>query len=401
LRATAAGRKGFATPVGIGTFVDPRQGGGKVNAAAKEDLCRLVELEGEEMIYYPRLPIDVALIKASAADERGNLYYDREAFDHGTIELAMAAYQSGGKVIAEVNRITKVGEIHPRMGRIPGRLVHAVVVQPDAWEDEQDPWLTGAARRDLPAPSGRNLPRDFIARLAVDRLQPNVMVNLGAGLPMYEVPEMARTMGRSDIYFTVEQGPLGGWPQVGGVSRNPEIILDQNEVFQFYEGGGPDVSILSFGEVDRFGNINVSRFSGMLPGCGGFVNIVHGIRDLIFCGTLTTGGLEETLSPNGLAISGEGRIKRFVQDVEQITFNAQIGLASGKRVTIITDRGIFSVTPEGLVLQEVVPGIDLQRDLLDQIPFAVEVAPDLKQIASHLLVPSTTAQASVEPGAGA
>jgi acyl CoA:acetate/3-ketoacid CoA transferase len=387
LRATAAGRKGFATPVGIGTFVDPRLGGGKVNAAAAADLCRITTLEGEEMIYYPRLNVDVALVKASAADERGNLYFDREAFDHGTIELAMAAFQSGGKVIAEVNRLVRTGEIHPRMGRIPGRLVSAVVVQPEAWEDEQDPVLTGAARRDLPPPSGRNLPRDFIARLAVDRLPRNAMVNLGAGLPMYEVPEVARGMGRADLQFTVEQGPLGGWPQVGGVSRNPEIILDQNEVFQFYEGGGPDVSILSFGEVDAAGNINVSRFSGMLPGCGGFVNIVHGVRTLFFCGTLTTGGLDETLGPGGLAIAREGRIRRFVRNVEQITFNARLGLASGKRVSVLTDRGVFGVTPDGLELQRIVPGIDLQRDVLDQIPFPVKVAPGLSRIDATLLLP--------------
>lgn len=395
LRATAAGRRGFATPVGIGTFVDPRQGGGKVNAAAKEDLCRLTVLEGEEMIYYPRLPVDVALIKASAADERGNLYFDREAFDHGTIELAMAAHQSGGKVIAEVNRITPVGEIHPRMGRIPGRLVHAVVVQPDVWEDEQDPALTGAARAVLPPPSGRTLPRDVIARIAVSRLPQGAMVNLGAGLPMYEVPELARAMGRDDLYFTVEQGPVGGWPQVGGVSRNPELILDQNEVFQFYEGGGPDVSILSFGEVDAVGNINVSRFSGMLPGCGGFINIVHGVRDLMFCGTLTTGGLEESHGPGGLTITREGRIRRFVQNVEQITFNAQLGIASGKRATIVTDRGIFAVTPGGLVLTQIVPGVDLQRDVIDQIPFAVGVAPDLTVIPAHLMVPGVPATAPV------
>lgn len=392
LRATAAGRKGFATPVGIGTFVDPRQGGGKVNPAASEELCRLVELEGEELIWYPRLPVDVALVKASAADERGNLFYDRDAFDHGTIELAMAAHQSGGKVIAEVNRIVKVGEIHPRMGRIPGRLVHAVVVQPEPWEDEQDPVLTGAARRELAPPSGRNLPRDFVARLAVERLPAGAMVNLGAGVPMYEVPEVARGMGRSDLYFTVEQGPMGGWPQVGGVSRNPEIILDQNEVFQFYEGGGPDVSILSFGEVDRFGNVNVSRFSGMLPGCGGFINIVHGVRDLIFVGTLTTGGLEESLGETGLTIEREGRIRRFVTDVEQITFNARLALASGKRATIVTDRGIFAVTPDGLVLTGIVPGIDLRRDVVDRIPFGIAVAPDLATIPRRLLMPPRAAE---------
>jgi acyl CoA:acetate/3-ketoacid CoA transferase len=224
--------------------------------------------------------------------------------------------------------------------------------------------------------------------MAVARLANGAMVNLGAGLPMYEVPEMARAMGRDDIYFTVEQGPMGGWPQVGGVSRNPEIILDQNEVFQFYEGGGPDVSILSFGEVDRFGNVNVSRFSGMLPGCGGFVNIVHGVRNLMFCGTLTTGGLEETIDAAGLTIQREGRIRRFVQEVEQITFNARLGLESGKRVTLVTDRGIFSVTSNGLVLREVVPGADLGRDILEQIPFPVSVAPDLKPVEAQLLAPA-------------
>lgn len=392
LRATAAGRAGYATPVGIGTFVDPRQGGGKMNDAAKDDFCRITSLEGEEMIYYPRLPVDVALIKASAADARGNLFFDKEAFDHGTIELAMAAFQSGGKVIAEVNRIVEMGEIHPRMGRIPARLVDAVVVQPDVWEDEQDPVLIGTGRHDLPPPSGRNLPRDFIAHMAVDRLPQNAMINLGAGLPMYEVPEQARSNGRDDLYFTVEQGPMGGWPQVGGVSRNPELILDQNEVFQFYEGGGPDVSILSFGEVDAKGNINVSRFSGMMPGCGGFVNIVHGVRDLIFCGTLTTGGLVEDLTPDGLVIGQEGRIKRFVHDVEQITFNARLGLESGKRVTIITDRGIFAVTPQGLELREIVPGVDVKRDIIDQIPFTIRVATDLKVVADHLLMPGTSHQ---------
>jgi acyl CoA:acetate/3-ketoacid CoA transferase len=281
-----------------------------------------------------------------------------------------------------------VGDIHPRFGRIPGPLVDAVVVQPDAWEDEQDQMLTGAQRGELKPPASRNLPRDLIARMAVARLPEGAMVNLGAGVPMYEVPEMARAMGRDDLYFTVEQGPMGGWPQVGGVSRNPEIILDQNEVFQFYEGGGPDVSVLAFGEVDRFGNVNVSRFSGMLPGCGGFVNIVHGVRSLIFCGTLTTGGLEETIDSSGLAIQCEGRIRRFVEAVEQITFNARLALKAGKRITIVTDRGVFAVTPEGLALREIVPGVDLRRDVFEQIPFPVAVAPDLKPVAAELLVPA-------------
>ncbi|WP_232830794.1 CoA-transferase [Tropicimonas sp. IMCC34011] len=386
LRATAAGRRGLATPVGIDTFVDPRLGGGRVNTSAREDICEVVTLGGQEQLWYPRLPVDVALIRASAADERGNLYFDTSAFDHGTIELAMAAHNSGGKVFAEVGRIVPVGEVHPRMGRIPGPLVDGIVVNPEVWEDAEAPHLTGAARPELDPPAPRNLPRDLIARLAVARMPEGAMVNLGAGLPMYDVPEAARAMKRDDIYFTVEQGPMGGWPQVGGVSRHPELILDQNEVFQFYEGGGPDYTILSFGEVDRHGNINVSRLGGMLPGCGGFINICHGIRNLVFCGTLTTGGLDETVAADGVSIATEGRITKFVEQVQQITFNAGAWTARGKTATIVTDRGIFGLTPDGLTLEEVVPGIDVQRDILDRIPFPVAVRDDLKTVNPGLLV---------------
>lgn len=213
------------------------------------------------------------------------------------------------------------------------------------------------------------------------------MINLGAGVPMYEVPAAARLMGRSDIYFTVEQGPMGGWPKVGGVSRHPELILDQNEVFQFYEGGGPDVSILSFGEVDRFVNVNVSRLGPMLPGCGGFINIVHGVGRLIFCGTLTTGGLEETLGPDGLAIAREGRIQRFVHDVEEVTFNARLGRAAGKTVTYVTDRGVFDLADDRLVLTDITPGADVERDILSVVGFPMRIAPDLRTLPAALLVP--------------
>lgn len=377
LRAQASGRPGLATPVGIGTFVDPRIEGGRVNTATTKPMSSIVDLAGHEMIYYPCEPIHVALIKASAADERGNLYFDREAFNHGVLDCAMAAHNSGGKVIAEVNRVVPLGEIHPRMGLIPGAIVDAIVVQPETWEDEQDPVITGAARGELPPVEDRNLPRDLIARAVVERLPRGAMVNLGAGIPMYDVPEAARLARRDDIYFTVEQGPMGGWPKVGGVSRNLELIFEQQEVFHFYEGGGPDVSVLSFGQVDRHGNVNVSKFSGMLPGCGGFINIVHGIKNLFFCGTLTTSGLDEDLGPTGLTVTTEGRIKRFVPDVEQITFNAQGALAAGKTVTYVTDRGLFRLTETGLQLISIAPGIDLHQHVLSQVPFPVSVAGDL------------------------
>ena len=388
LRAQASGRPGLATPVGLGTFVDPRIEGGRVNAAAVTPLSRIVDVAGHEMIYYPCEPIHVALIKATAADERGNLYFHEEAFSHGVLDCALAARNSGGKVIAQVNRIEPLGAIHPRMGLIPGAVVDAIVIVPESWEDEQDPGITGNMRAELPPVSDRNEPRDLIARTVVSELPHGAMVNLGAGIPMYDVPEAARSMGRNDIYFTVEQGPMGGWPKVGGVSRNPELILEQQEVFHFYEGGGPDVSILSFGQVDRHGNVNVSKFAGMLPGCGGFINIVHGVKNLYFCGTLTTGGLVEEVGLGGLTVSTEGRIQRFVDEVEQITFNANGALSAGKTVSYVTDRGVFRLRPYGLELVCIAPGIDLHRHILSQIPFSVTVTDTLAVMDLAHFVPS-------------
>jgi len=383
LRASAAGRPALLTQVGIGTFIDPRLEGGVVNGPRENALCSLVDVAGETYLRYPALEVDIALVKASAADERGNLYLDREAFDHGIQDMAMAARRARGRVIAQVNRIVAVGDLHPRFGRVPGVMVDAVVVSPDAWEDEQDPVLTGDDHSQLPAVSSRREPRDVIADLAVDRIATGSMVNLGAGIPMYDVPEAARRRGRDDLYFTVEQGPMGGWPQVGGVSRHPEMIWPQLDVFDFYEGGGPDVSVLSFGQVGASGDVNVSRFAGMMPGCGGFPNIVHGARRLIFCGTLTTGGLDSSVADGRLIVTSDGRIDRFVETVEQITFSADRARAIGQTVKIVTERAVFELDDSGLLLTDIAPGIELERHVLERIPFPVRVAPDLKTLPSR------------------
>lgn len=374
LRAIAAGRNGLATPVGIGTFVDPRSEGGRANKAADKPLSTVIDVAGEEMLFYPRFDINVGLIKASAADERGNLYMDREAFDHGIIDVAMATRTCRGTVIAEVNRLVKRGELPARLVRVPGGMVDVVVVATEPpFEDEQAPMLLGGDLLELPASKGQGRARDLIATLALEQLPVGAFVNLGAGIPMYDVPEAARRTGRDDIYFTVEQGPMGGWPQVGGVSRNPEAIMGQLEVFDFYEGGGPDVSVLSFGEIDATGSVNVSRFGSMMPGCGGFPNIGHGMRHLVLCGTLTTGGLSQRMDQGRLEILQEGRIKRFVEKVEQVTFNAPLALARGHKIVVVTERGVFSVMKDGFHLDAVAPGIDIRRDILDQISFPVNV----------------------------
>jgi propionate CoA-transferase len=376
LRASGAGRDGLFTEVGIGTYIDPRVEGGRVSPVATQPLSEVITVRGRERLFYPRLQVDVGLVKATSADERGNLYLDHEAYDHGVWDVAMAARRGGGMVIAEVNRLVKTGEVHPRMGRIPGPLVDAIVLRPDPWEDEQDPRLTGDAHGTPQAQTGTR-PRDLIARNVVALLPPNAMVNLGAGLPMYDVPGSAYAMAREDLYFTVEQGPMGGWPQVGGATLNPEMIFGQLEVFDFYEGGGPDASVLAFGQIDKLGNVNVSRFGDMLPGCGGFVNIVHGARWLIFCGTLTTKGLSVAVADGQVKVADEGMVRRFVEAVEQVTFNGQLGVAAGKRVTVVTDRAIFEVGPDGFEVTAVMPGISVRRDVLPLIPFPVRVAREL------------------------
>jgi acyl CoA:acetate/3-ketoacid CoA transferase len=297
----------------------------------------------------------------------------------------MAVRACRGTVIAEVNRMVKRGELPARLVRVPGGMVDVVVLATEEpFEDEQAPVLLGQSLIELPPSSEQGRARDLIAMLALEQLPVGAFVNLGAGIPMYDVPEAARRTGRDDIYFTVEQGPMGGWPQVGGVSRNPEAIMGQLEVFQFYEGGGPDASVLSFGEVDATGSVNVSRFGSMMPGCGGFTNIAHGVRHLILCGTLTTGGLKERMEQGRLEILQEGRIKRFVDKVEQVTFNAPRALARGHMITVVTERGIFSVTKEGFRLDAVAPGIDVRRDVLDQISFPVKV-PDKPRLLPEAL----------------
>jgi len=394
LRSIGAGRRGLLTEVGIGTYVDPRIEGGLVNKAAREPMNRVVNVEGAEMLFYPRFDVDVGIVKASAADERGNLYFNRQVYDHGAIDVAMAARASGGVVIAEVDRIIKRGELPARMVRIPGGIVSAVVITDEApWEDEQAPVLLGDPPVDLPPPGIVLRPRDVIASLAVSELPEGAMVNVGAGIPMYDVPEAARRMGRDDLYFTVEQGPMGGWPQVGGVSRNPEGVMGQLEVFDMYEGGCPDFSILSFGELDAQGNVNVSRFGPMMPGSGGFINIVHGVRNLMFCGTLTTSGLDLQLGNGQLRIAKEGRIRRFVDRVEQITFNAPRALAQGHTVTVVTERALFSVTQEGYRIRAIAPGVDLDRDIRAHVPFPILASDNLPRLPASFY--TTVAEGAV------
>src|SRR5262245_29689354 len=387
IRAAAARSPGLVTPVGLDTFVDPRREGGRMNAVTRTPLAELVTLGGEEALFYPRQPVDVAIVKGTTADEHGNVSLERDPFTLGVFYLAMAARNSGGTVIAEVTRTAAAGSLHPRAVVIPAPLVDYVVVAPEEFEDEHDPAMSGEVR--VPLRPAR-LPLDervVIARRAIQEVAAGDVVNLGAGIPMYVVPHVAAQRGiAQQITFTIEQGPVGGLPGVGGVAVGPTAILDSLQVFDWYDGGGIDVACLSFGEVDRLGNVNVARFGGMMPGSGGFINIVHAARKVVFCGTLTAKGLGTAVSTAGLRIEQEGAIRRFVTDVELITFNGEAAVKKGQEAVYVTERAVFRRERDGLVLTEVAPGLDIQSDVLAHIEFPVRVSPGLRPMPGDLFL---------------
>jgi acyl CoA:acetate/3-ketoacid CoA transferase len=386
IRATAARSPGLVTPVGLDTFVDPRREGGRMNAVTRTPLAELVTLGGEEALFYPRQAIDVAIVKGTTADEHGNVSLERDPFTLGVLYLAMAARNSGGTVIAEVTRTAAAGSLHPRAVVIPAALVDRVVVAPEEFEDEHDPTMSGEVRVALGPPPRLTLDEKVvIARRAVQELRPGNVVNLGAGIPMYVIPHVAAQRGIAhQVTFTIEQGPVGGLPAVGGVAVGPTAILDSLQVFDWYDGGGLDVACLAFGEVDRLGNVNVARFGGMMPGSGGFINIVHAARKVVFCGTLTSKGLRISTSAGGLSIEREGQIRRFVPDVELITFNGEAAVKKGQEAVYVTERAVFRRERDGMVLTELAPGLDVRRDVLDQVGFPVRVSPDLRPMPADL-----------------
>lgn len=385
LRAIATGAPGLVTPVGLHTFVDPRREGARMNARAKTPLAQVLTLGGEEVLFYPRERVDVALVKGTTADESGNISLERDPFTLGVFYLSAAAKNSGGRVIAEVTRVVADGTLHPRQVVIPATLVDYVVVSPEEFEDEHDPSMSGEIRVPLGV---KPLPLDervIIARRAIREMPPGSVVNLGAGIPMYVVPHVAFAADVARrLTFTIEQGPIGGLPGVGGIAVNPTAIIDSLQVFDWYDGGGIDVACLSFGEVDRFGNVNVARFGGMMPGTGGFINIVHAARKVVFCGTLTAKGLRTSAGPSGLRIEQEGELRRFVKDVELVTFNAEVACRKGQEAIYVTERAVFRRDRDGMVLTEVAPGIDVEKDVLAQVEFPVRVSPELRPMASEL-----------------
>ncbi|SAL59971.1 3-oxoadipate CoA-succinyl transferase subunit alpha [Caballeronia cordobensis] len=406
-RDAAAKRPGVLTKIGMGTFVDPDFQGCAMNAAAAaRPVVRKVSFDGDDWLYFPAIAPRVAIIRATTADEAGNLAYEHEGALLGGIDQALAARNNGGIVIAQVKRVVKSGTLRPHDVRVPCNLVDYVVVDPDQWQTTQtpyDPAISGEITLPMeafaPAPWG---PEKVIARRASMELARGDAANLGFGISA-NVPRILLEEGlHGEVTWAIEQGAVGGMPLLGfafGCASNADAIVASPNQFTYFQGGGFDVALLSFLQVDTDGSVNVSRLASkpyLTAGCGGFVDITAHAQRIVFSGFFTAGAQLE-VGGGRLVILKEGRTRKFVRTAEQITFSGRVGRERGQRVTYVTERCVIDLLDDGLTVREIAPGVDLQRDILDQADIELKVAPDLREMDAALFTDAPFGLRLLEP----
>jgi acyl CoA:acetate/3-ketoacid CoA transferase len=394
LREAAAKRPGLLTTVGLDTLVDPRRSGGRMNAITPEDLVRVVEFDGQEWLYYRALPVNVAIIRGTTADEDGNISMEHEGAYLGAYDQALAARNNGGTVIAQVKRLAAAGSLAPQAVRVPGILVDYVVVAPDQLQTTETPYepaISGEVRRPDAsfslAPWGLD---KVIARRAAMELRLGDAVNLGFGISAL-APRILLEEGLSGaVIWVIEQGAVGGVPLLDfqfGCAGNAAAIVPSPDQFTYFQGGGFDCCLLSFMQVDGDGSVNVSRLAArphVTAGIGGFIDITANARNLVFSGYFTTGGFAASVVDGRLCIEREGRVRKFVREVEQVTFSGRRARLLGQNALYVTERCVLRLEEEGLTVVEIAPGIDLERDVLGQAEIPLRVSPNLRQMDRRL-----------------
>ena len=394
-REMAAGRPGLVTHVGLNTFIDPRHGGGRQSAKATEDLVDLLTVGGKEYLHFKPFHVDIALIRGTTADEDGNITMEHEAVFGEMISMAQAARRQGGLVVAQVKRMALRGTLPPKQVKVPGMLVDLIVVDPEQTQTfftVHDPAYAGEMK--VPLTSIAALPfsvRKVVARRAALELFAGAICNLGSGISTGIASIAAEENALDAVVLTNEQGLIGGAPATGnepGAGRNYQAMVDQPYQFDFYDGGGLDLAFLSFAEVDRGCNVNVSRFGNRIVGPGGFINISQNARTMIFSGTFTAGGLDIAWPDGRTQIRKEGAEKKFVDAVEQITYSGALAAKNGQRALYVTERAVFTRNAAGrLELIEIAPGVDVARDIVAQMKFKPDVSTSLKEMDARIFRP--------------
>jgi acyl CoA:acetate/3-ketoacid CoA transferase len=397
----AAHRPGVLTQVGMDTYVDPRRTGGRMNDATTDEIVQVVQFDGDEWLYFKAIPIDVAIVRGTTADELGNISMEHEGAYLGALEQALAARNNGGFVIAQVKRVTAAESIPPQQVRLPSVLVDYVVVVPDQWQTTQtvyDPAISGEIREPLsafePVPWGAD---KIIARRAAMELREGEAVNLGFGISAL-VPRVVLEEGLGDaVTWAIEQGAVGGVPLLGfqfGCAANAQAIVPSPQQFVYFQGGGFDRTFLSFLQVDARGSVNVSRLAArphVTAGVGGFVDITARARNIVFSGYMTAGGLELANENGRLSIVKEGKNRKFVPTVEHVTFSGRMAAKRNQNVLYVTERCVLHLDPDGLTVTEIAPGVDLDRDVLAQADIPLRVSPSLREMDARLFHPGPIA----------
>ncbi|MEM8869576.1 MAG: CoA-transferase [Pseudomonadota bacterium] len=372
-RDIAGGKPGTLSKSGLETFVDPRKDGGKLNTRTTDDLVSLMEIDGEDFLFFKALPIDVALLRGTTADTSGNVTMENEALTIDNLSQAVAAKNSGGAVIVQVEHVVARGTLNPRDVVIPGALVDAIVIaEPgdhmQTFRTAFSPAFTGRHRVPSEAAGTMTLDaRKIIARRAAFELPVNGVVNLGIGMPEGVAAVAGEETLLDHLTLTAEPGVIGGQPASGldfGAATNTDAVIAQNQQFDFYDGGGLDLAVLGMAEVDGEGSVNVSKFGPRLAGAGGFINISQNAKKVVFAGTFTSVGLAVEIANGQLSIATEGKVQKFVGAVEHITFFGPRAARLGQPILFVTERCVFRLTRDGLELIEVAPGIDIERDVL-------------------------------------